>query len=243
MKKVLFLLPILTALFTFSGCSDDEEGGISLNESEITLYSDDTEQLEANDNVDWMSESEFVASVDANGLVTGNHVGTTNIIASNGSGTSKCTVEIIPRFNTFEEPVLDFGATKEEVKSKESRTILSETEEGLVYIGENNALDMVAYLFENGRLRSAGAAVSFAYTSELTSFLIERYQVVGEENDIYMFINNDVDKFDMIVSLSVESDYLLVAYGPYSTDTKVITETNDYINLKNEVKKIFDARK
>ena len=102
---------------------------------------------------------------------------------------------------------------------------------------------MVAYLFENGRLRSAGAAVSFAYTSELTSFLIERYQVVGEENDIYMFINNDVDKFDMIVSLSVESDYLLVAYGPYSTDTKVITETNDYINLKNEVKKIFDARK
>lgn len=73
MRKVLFLLPILTALF-FVGCSDDEEGGISLNESEITLYSDDTEQLEANDNVDWMSESEFVASVDANGLVTGNHV-------------------------------------------------------------------------------------------------------------------------------------------------------------------------
>ena len=241
MKKVLFLLPLLAALF-FVGCSDDEEGGISLNESAITLYSDDTAHLEANDNVDWLSESEFVASVDANGLVTGNHVGTTNIIASNGSGTSKCTVEVIPRFNTFEEPVVDFGATKEEVKSKESRTMLSEIDDALIYMGENSALNMVIYMFENGRLYASGAAVSFAYTSELTNFLLERYQVVGEENGMYMFINNDLDKYDMIVSLSVESDYILVAYGQIRTNTKAFSET-DYINLKNGVKKILDANR
>lgn len=241
MKKIFLLLAIMLPM-VFTSCSDDDESGLSLNKSNITLYSEDTEQLEANDNVDWLSESEFVASVDANGLVTGNHVGTTNIIASNGSETSKCAIEVKPKFNTFTEPVLDFGVTKEVIKSRESRTILSETDNSLVYSGENDALNMIAYLFENGRLSVAGAAVSFAYTSELTNFLLERYQVIGEENGLYVFINNDLDNCDMIVSLSVESNYLLVTYGQ-RTSTKTVSEINVDSNLKDEVKKIFDTNK
>lgn len=242
MKKLLLSLALLLPVVLLSSCSDDDKSGLSLNKSNITLYSEGTEQLEANDNVDWLSESEFVASVDANGLVTGNHVGTTNIIASNGSETSKCAIEVKPKFNTFTEPILDFGVTKEVIKSRESRTILSETDNSLVYRGENDALNMIAYMFENGRLSIAGAAVSFAYTSELTYFLLERYQVIGEENGLYMFINNDLDNYDMIVSLSVESNYLMVVYGQ-RTSTKAVSDINIDSNIKDKVKKIFDTNK
>ncbi len=74
----------------------------------------------------------------------------------------------------------------------------------LGYRGENSAVKSVAYLFENGKLTSSAIALSYSYTEEIAKFLSERYQVIGKDSDgAYYFINNDSDKYNMGVRLSV----------------------------------------
>ncbi len=82
--------------------------GISLNKSNLILYTNEWEQLEASispadatdPSIEWTSSNPSVASVDANGLVTARAVGTATITATNRGTvdgtplTATCTVEV-----------------------------------------------------------------------------------------------------------------------------------------------------
>jgi len=81
-------------MFVFASCSSDNSDGLSLNKTNLQLASDVKAQLEASEKVEWSSESNFVASVDDKGMVVGNHVGKTFIVASNGGHEVKCAVEV-----------------------------------------------------------------------------------------------------------------------------------------------------
>ena len=207
-----------------TACSSSDDEKLSLSADKLTMHFEETEQLTATENVVWESESEFVATVSTNGLVEGGHVGKTNIVATSENGTAKCEVEIVPVYNTITEPVIVGGAkTISEVKSKEKRSLNKETLTSLGYSGSNSAEKAVVYLFDdNGNVESAAVAVSFSYTKELTSFLIERYQVIGEKDDVYVFINGDEENYNMGITLSDESSYLMVAYIPTSSSGRSV---------------------
>ena len=217
MKLKMSLAVVGIAFLTACSSSDDEK--LSLSADKLTMHYEETEQLTATEKVVWESEDKFVATVNANGLVEGGHVGKTNIVATSENGIAKCEIEIVPIYNTFTEPVLLQGAkTKSDVKAKEKRTLNKETSTSLVYKGGNSAEKAVVYTFDdNGKLSAAGVAISFAYTSELTDFLLERYQPVDVEDGMYVFINGNSDDFDMYVALEVESSYLMVMYVASST--------------------------
>lgn len=149
MKKILFLLAMLPML-VFTACSDDDENSLSLDKSEISLYYEDEIKLIASDNVTWSSEDEFVAKVSSNGIVEGGHVGKTFIVASNGAETVKCAVEVKPKYNTFVEPVLDFGANKADIKAKEKRELVTDNATSLGYKDSKDGVAII-YTFKTVR--------------------------------------------------------------------------------------------
>ena len=210
MKKILFLM---TAVLVIAGCSKSEDGKLTLSANQVSLYSGDTKQVTVNDNATWSSKSEFVAEVSEDGIIKGNHVGKTIITATSDNGEALCEVVVNAKYSTYTEPVLEFGVDKATVKAKEKRTILEDKTSTLGYRGENSAVKSVAYLFENGKLTSSAIALSYSYTEEIAKFLSERYQVIGKDSDgAYYFINNDSDKYNMGVRLSVESGFIMVVY-------------------------------
>lgn len=235
MRKIVFLWACLLPMF-FTGCSDDdkkEDEALTLSTTQISFHADDSEQIVANKEVKWHSESDFVAEVDADGFVEGKHVGETLITAVTKNGEkSDCEVEVLPVYNTYKEPVCDFGASRATVKSKESRKLLQEETTTLFYQGEKKVVEGVIYLFENNKLTSAAVAVSFSKTEEVTKFLLERYQLIGEEDGMYIFINNDIKKVDMGIVLSVQDDYLLIMYVPYEETTKAVDSSDKLFRLR-----------
>lgn len=233
------LLCTFAAAFVFTSCGSDDEGEkFSISESKLTLHFEETEQLSATTNVTWSSENEFVAIVNSNGLVEGGHVGKTNIVATSTDGNSaKCEVEIVPVYSTYKEPYLEFGASKATVKSKETRKLYKEQTSSLAYEGENSFVELVLYSFDDdGKLKGASIALSLACASEVTKFLLERYQPAAVEDGVYLFINGNAGDFNMGVALSVESSYLAIVYLPSSSKGRSI----EFENCKEELKSLFD---
>ena len=215
MRKVLFLLPVLVFLFLYGCSSDDENTKLSLNKSAVTLNYKTTEQLEASGKVEWTSENDFVASVNENGVIEGKHVGKTFIVASNGTEEVKCAVEVTPKYNIYREPILDFGITKEELKGRENRELLSETSTAIKYRGNSgSAASEIAYAFKNDKMNGAGALLKSSYSSVIMDFLIERYQAAFQEDGVFYFIDGTTSNYTKFVSLSIGSSGIIIMYTP-----------------------------
>lgn len=88
-------------------------------------------------------------------------------------------------------------------------------------------------MFEDGKLTSSALSLSYSYTEEIAKFLSERYQVVGKtDDDTFLFINNDLDKYSMGIGLSVESGFIMVMYIPQSPKSRSI-QAADLQELKS----------
>ena len=238
-SKALFCSFATAFIFTSCGSDENENGKekFSISETKLTLHYEETEQLSATATAQWSSENDFVATVNSNGLVEGGHVGKTNIMATSAEGSAKCEVEIVPVYSTYKEPYLEFGASKSTVKSKETRELNKEKTTSLTYEGENSFVELVMYSFdESGKLESAGVALTIASASEVTKFLLERYQPISEKDGTYMFINNNINDCKMAVGLSVENSYLAIVYIPYSSTSR----GNSIEQQKQKLKSLLD---
>lgn len=238
MKKILFLLAMLPML-VFTACSDDDENSLSLDKSEISLYYEDEIKLTASDNVTWSSEDEFVAKVSSNGVVEGGHIGKTFIVASNGSETVKCAVEVKPKYNTFVEPALDFGASKADIKAKEKRELISETATGLGYKDSKDGV-AILYMFEDGKMVTAGIGLQYKYSDDILDFLLERYAPAAMDKDeyIFTFVNGMSGRWTMSVSVQLSSSTILVAYIPKDVVPK--SASNEVPNIMEHARMILE---
>lgn len=239
MKKILFLS---LATLMMVGCSNDDETKLSLSTNNISIYSEDTEEITANEKVTWNSDDEFVASVSAKGVVTGEHVGKTKVTATSSDGESQCQVEVKAKYNTYADPVFSFGANKSTIKSKETRTLDNETSTGLLFKPEKSTIGGVAYLFENEKMTGIGVNVKTASAMEATKFLIERYLVVAAGNGdiVGLMLNNLPNKADMSIAMGVKTGYVLVTYMPY--DKKATSRSNaEKDRIAEELEKIFES--
>ena len=237
MKKILFLLAILP-LIVFTACSDDDESSLSLDKWEISLYYEDEIKLTASDKVTWGSEDEFVAKVSSSGVVEGCHVGKTFIVASNGAETVKCAVEVKPKYNTFVEPVLDFGASKADIKAKEKRELVTDNATSLLYKDSKDGIAII-YSFENGKMDACGVGLSYIYVDDIVGFLFERYApATSYDDDMYCFVNGMSGKWNMMVSLSVQSKMIQVTYVPKDANSKSVS--NEVPNIMEHARMILE---
>lgn len=176
MKRICLLLGMLCALCAWS-CKETAQE-ITLSETQVSLYVGEKVALEANAPVDWMSDDAFYASVNAEGEVLAQHVGTTTIVAQGADGgRAACTVTVKPYFNTFTEPCLEaFGQSALVLKAMEERELISETAERLVYQTQEPYLSDMAYTVnQRDGVLMAVFTMPAEHCAEVVAAIKERY--------------------------------------------------------------------
>lgn len=198
---VLICLP----LATFTSCGDDNQ---SMN---LTLNAGETHDIGSGS--DWKSANPFVASVSGS-TIEANCVGNTTV--SSGSSNIKVTVKAT-HFD-FNDPCLQWGASKSSVKSYMSKyNLLDEESTSLGYDGSGKTY-MYNYLFENGKLNASSILVKSYYSSDIAAYLKERYYPIHvSEDDVIYMIDAKQETFALVsVYTSGYSVYVMVIYGHYT---------------------------
>lgn len=241
MKKNLWYLNaiMLVAMsnFVVTSCSsgdEDDDDGVST--SPITISAGDKTVITGAESI--TSLNEFVAYVNNDLSVTGYHVGETTLTV-NQKKNIKITVS--PKSTLYDDPVTKWGCDQSYVKSSQKQGSLSSKSDSknLIYenVGKANAILM--YTFDSGKMKSVGAVVSTAYTSEYATYLSERFLMLPYETakDTY-FIGVDAlekDKANTYVVLQVYDYKTLIAV--YMSPSSV-NKTRSEFDLRNEVEKV-----
>lgn len=214
MKHFLSIVTIICCI-VFSGCKNDDstKSKLNLSANQLSLKSGEVYELLVlpdSDDYVFTSDNSYIATVSAGGIIEGITVGTTDIVVTNESNdfSAKCRVTVEPSYNLYKEPYLKFGASVQEVKSFESRSLLEEDTESLVYRGENSNVLLVMYLFKNEMSTSAGCVVSSSKSKLLGDFLSERYILVEQDGAYLYLVSNDMKTF-IIVSVMDSGDFLI----------------------------------
>ena len=222
MRKLFFILcmAICSVCLTSCGGGDDNgpSGSISnptLNKSSITLYVDETSTLTySGGDCTWKSENALVASV-ANGVVTGKHVGETTIYANSLA----CKVIVKPRYTSFTEPYLGWGASQATVKNNMSGyTLKSSSTTSLQYNGKGS-INSYIYNFTDGSLSSCAFYSYPTYMYSLSDYLNERYVVYKVDEDKKNIYFLSVDGKNMIAFALRSTSDLIVVYVPVSSSS------------------------
>lgn len=236
MKKLFYTMLLLATILTITACgSDDKPDNAKLSITSYTMYHEDLASIEGTDISDltWKSENEFVATV-KDDEITAQYVGKTTVKSAT-KGLS-FTVEVKPRYHTYEEPFLDWGASISEIKAKYGAPE-SEDANSLLYKTDNSNAPLLLYIFENGKLYTCGVACKVSVASQLADFLLERYVPVQVDVDNYKatFLHCYGTFSDPQTDYGVAMQYrssiggILVVYTGLNTKTKTTTD-NDFSN-------------
>ena len=243
MKKTFLIL--VSVVFIFNSC-EKKLKSVELDNDEITIHYNETYQLNASysptdiDNrptFTWHSENTNVAKTDQNGLIEGVRIGETKITVQTEEPVFKasCRVIVEPISNMYAEPVLDFGETISTVKGKETRILVYEDAEGLVYEGESLKVLGIMYFFEFARLAFTAALFenSPSVMEELKTYLAERYKFIIEDEGIYFYEVRE----NIIAARSIDSELgLNVIYFENTGKKALYMLKNQFNKAKNQLK-------
>lgn len=218
MKKVLFLLVVVAA---FVACSKDDDS-IKLNKTEIELLSDQTFTIETESDgiLTFQSDNEYVATVSNTGVISAKRVGSAKITVSDGKHDGKVTVQVNPKHDLYPQPILDFGMSRRDLIAKLG-TPIAETSDAIGYSDYSVKAPRVMYMFDDGdKLEGTVVMVKTAYSSELGSFMAERYATVSYDDDSYtILMANGLNKntITMLIGAKIyDTSYWMVTYFPYT---------------------------
>ena len=214
MKSHIFpLMTIVAMLLCAISCSKDSDEvkpKATLDKTTITLYASEEAKLTYTGQACvWSSDNELVAKVD-NGVVTAKHVGTTTIHANDLT----CQVTVLPKYTTYIEPCIYWGASKSIVKSYMSGyTLKGEETNGLAYLGKGNVYSY-AYIFENGGLKTSGFVVTLLNALNISDFLLERYWVIEMKENSDGTLKSYLGSVDLktYIVLTIDKKQVLVTY-------------------------------
>ncbi len=171
MKKTIILcLSIL--LIALTGCKKDKNSWGNLKEGAITINVGETKQLtfehDGNQHPQWVSDNETVATVDANGVVTGVRVGSA-LVSVNGLS---CTVTVVDDYMNIVEPCQNWQKDYTEVNDymiqKYGNIAIPELTNDTVYIpnADSTKWDTVAYV----------SHAKFAYEASIEGQFVDEYE-------------------------------------------------------------------
>ena len=206
---------------------------LTIEPSSVVLYSDGTRQLAANpaEGVTYASNDEFYASVDENGLVTGNKVGETEIVASSSNGTVTIPVTVVSQYSLYPDLTSLINSplsSMTDMLGAGYQTSTSETGETVyTYLDYNEYTAAILVCFDGGSCSKVFTMISTSYMSKFTSYLIERYAVAGMQNDYYYFLNHD--KNVVITMTLYNPKYMATLYMPYTGTKSCEVDVNDIL--------------
>ncbi|WP_035473390.1 MULTISPECIES: Ig-like domain-containing protein [Rikenellaceae] len=211
MKRMLLLAVLAGIAAGTAGCK--QQDAPKLDRQAVRLYVGDQVRITADRPVAWSAADDFYAAVDADGTVTARHVGTTTVTATADSGSAACTVEVQPRYDTFEEPLYElFGQPLSVLKKAETREILEENDTSIFYKGERPYIAKVQYRFDKGEdpvVFYANIFIEKSYKEEMRNFFFERYEYDGSNDCFYNF--RSIPPI-MIAFDETEPEYIVVTY-------------------------------
>jgi len=221
MKNLLIILSLMLTSLAFVSCGSDKED--EPNYTNQTMQVGNTYTIPGKD-LGWTSDNELIASV-ANGIVTAEHVGETTV--RNGSKSFKVTVT--PKYNTFKEPYMNFGASMSSVKSFMSGyTLNQEKSETLLYDGRFPVMYYL-YTFKNAGMYLSSAIIksSSVDTDEMVEFMKERYVFVTMDQSKYYFAFLSPDKKMMVILQLDTLNYQVVyevVYAAYNSASSALAQ-------------------
>lgn len=211
MKRMLLLAVLAGIAAGTAGCK--QQDAPKLDRQAVRLYVGDQVRITVDRPVAWSAADDFYAAVDADGTVTARHVGTTTVTATADSGSAVCTVEVQPRYDTFEEPLYElFGQPLSVLKKAETREILEENDTSIFYKGERPYIAKVQYRFDKGEdpvVFYANIFIEKSYKEEMRNFFFERYEYDGSNDCFYNF--RSIPPI-MIAFDETEPEYIVVTY-------------------------------
>ena len=211
MKRMLLFAVLAGIAAGTAGCK--QQDAPKLDRQAVRLYVGDQVRITADRPVAWSAADDFYAAVDGEGTVTARHVGTTTVTATADSGSAACTVEVQPRYDTFEEPLYElFGQPLSVLKEAETREILEENDTAIFYKGERPYIAKVQYRFDKGEdpvVFYANIFIEKSYKEEMRNFFFERYEYDGSNDCFYNF--RSIPPI-MIAFDETEPEYIVVTY-------------------------------
>ena len=212
MKRMLLLAVLAGIAAGTAGCK--QQDAPKLDRQAVRLYVGDQVRITADRPVAWSAADDFYAAVDADGTVTARHVGTTTVTATADSGSAVCTVEVQPRYDTFEEPLYNYLSLHplSVLKEAETREILEENDTAIFYKGERPYIAKVQYRFDKGEdpvVFYAHIFIEKSYKEEMRNFFFERYEYDGSNDCFYNF--RSIPPI-MIAFDETEPEYIVVTY-------------------------------
>ena len=189
MKKLLLIITVLL------GCISVFAQATATNNSpkEIELFRGDTVTYEVTGGygVKWSSSNDYIATV-KNGMIVGEHIGTAILtMTSDGVSPSYFIVKVKPKYSLYDEPILDYGISRQALLRKETHHLISPVADSLDLAydySRENYKNMVVYHFENDSLLYVHVFIVDENhhfegdRSPIISFLGERYNFLSSGN-------------------------------------------------------------
>ena len=235
MRKIVLFAVFVVVLV---GCKKEDENDIQVKNPNIEVKAGSSIQIEATSSspITYFTENEFYASVNSTGLITANRVGEVSILLDNSEKNARVQVKILPVFTTYQDPYLNFGASKDDVIKSVGSPSRTNDDGDLIYDNYSTAATLAMYFFNGSKLESVGVAVKTSYATELGNFIRERYsQYLVDGYDIYYINSLNINTATMIVGVRINISALMVVYMP--------TETLSLRSSEVNVKKFTDTFK
>lgn len=208
------------ALMPILGCQKAIQ--LQVTPQEIAVYSEGTQQLTTNvDDATFSSGDDYYASVDVNGLVTGNKVGETVINVSSSHGSASVPIKILSQYSLYPDVDNLIGKGLSDVTkvfgTSYDHSISSKGEDMYVFEYPTSYVDFIGFTMSGNKVANILVAVQTKHTSMLTKHLIERYNIAGMQNNYYFFLNHGKK---VTIALTVYSVKYLAAMYLENTSSK-----------------------
>jgi hypothetical protein len=218
MKKAIVLFSIATVICLSCSKDNSNKQELEVRTAEISFHSGEIQAIDAISDFDisYRSANEFHAKVTNQGYVQAVKVGATSIEVSSNGKTVNVDTEVIPVYETYPTPIVDWNTYRSEIIASQGQPDFSDSI-SIGYDGYSTKAPAVLYQFdENEKLIASSVIVESIYLSELNSFIEERYLYFGEQDGIIISINTlDPNTASIIVGhTELDDQYWTVIYIP-----------------------------
>ena len=145
----------------------------------------------------WSSSDPLIASVSDDGKVDLLRVGSCiiKVETTDGRLNALCAVIVSAKNNGWREPVLEFGATREHIRTTETRgynALMSAlSSEIAVFNGENAKIQYCVYYFESDKMAVSLLVINSSNATEAEQYYNERYVFISEDAGVRSYISLD----------------------------------------------------
>ena len=232
----IFMAAMLSVGFASCGSDGDDNNAGGIDTSPISLYAGDKTTITGAKDLE--SENEFVAYISSkDNSIVGYHVGETKVRVN---GTKIVPVTVKGKYNLYDAPITEWGCNQSFIKSRQKQGTLSSKSNAdyLIYekAGDTN---QIVYMFKNGILDGVVVNISTVYTSEIVSYLGERFFIFPYESDVFNISGIDgltKETANTFVALTVDSSTtILVVYIPSSSSNN---SSKAKANMIQKIKKL-----